>query len=444
MAVNFHRIQQTEWNGADPYYPIFSLSFLYLALSAIGLLQRHKNEKLLKQEFVTGANLDSKSLVAKDMLGLLLPKFVLDEMKNPFEFGSEAGGCLSREVGDVTILFCDIADFDNIIRKHEDKVVELLDRIVRRFDDLCVLHGIQKIETVGKTYMAAGGLIQVEEALPPDLKVLNPTARVLNLAKDMMKYMKDCDGLQLKIGIHVGQPVMGVIGYHKPQFSLIGDAVNTTSRCCTTGQKGRIMISKEAYDALEQIDTATRGYKCEKVPTEMKGKGTVIVYHLYQATSLFSQKLRKIIGRSSQLLNSEQVRQINILTKVAHRAIEAETDPDGPEEGGFYSAVLKNSNQQSLNALYRNSMGRSPSKRERPVPALGDTFIPNKTFISQPANANRATSRFGTVTVPRRNSRSLAHPSSMSRFENFEIEDNVFEITEQERFEDEVLYSSAD
>lgn len=72
------------------------------------------------------------------------------------------------------------------------------------------------------------------------------------MAIDMMKYMDEVvidDGmnLTLKIGVHYGKVIAGIIGYHKPQFSLIGDTVNTTSRCCSTGDKGKIILSEEAY-----------------------------------------------------------------------------------------------------------------------------------------------------------------------------------------------------
>ena len=54
--------------------------------------------------------------------------------------------------------------------------------------------------------------------------------------------------LKLKIGIHYGPVIAGVIGYHKPQFSLIGDTINTTSRICTTASEGTITLSEEAFN----------------------------------------------------------------------------------------------------------------------------------------------------------------------------------------------------
>ena len=101
--------------------------------------------------------------------------------------------------------------------------------------------------------MAAGGLRFVEEELNEELRGSNFTKRILDLANDMMQHVETLtlEGglkLKIKIGINHGSAMFGVIGYHKPQFSLIGDSVNTTSRLCTTGKEGHIMMSEEAWN----------------------------------------------------------------------------------------------------------------------------------------------------------------------------------------------------
>lgn len=83
--------------------------------------------------------------------------------------------------------------------------------------------------------MACGGLKVVESNLPSRAINRNYTERVVELAKDMMSCVADntfemATKLSLKIGVHHGSCIFGVLGYHKPQFSLIGDTVNTTSR----------------------------------------------------------------------------------------------------------------------------------------------------------------------------------------------------------------------
>jgi class 3 adenylate cyclase len=182
-------------------------------LLAISLtVARYKNEVLIKNEFKSGSYLQDKSKITKELLGILLPQFVLEKIDN-FEITDYKIG---EDLGDITVLFCDIADFDGVIKDSEDDIVRILDSVFRKFDELCMVHGLQKIETVGKTYMAAGGLKYIEDNLPSSIKVKNSTVRILDFAKDMNTVIKTFEGLKLKIGIHYGRCTMGVIGWHKP------------------------------------------------------------------------------------------------------------------------------------------------------------------------------------------------------------------------------------
>lgn len=278
---------------------------------------RRKIEMLLKKEFISGTSLDSTSALAKDLLGLLLPKFVLEKMDTYSPSNDKELVFDNQER--VTILFCDIADFEDVVKRYENNIVELLDRIFRKFDELCIQHGIQKIETVGKTYVAAGGLDAVESTLTRDVKKLSPTLRMLNLAKDMMTHMKTQRGLDLKIGIHIGKPVIGVIGYHKPQFSLIGDVVNTTSRHCTTGRKGHIMLSDEAWKLLVTTCPYSMGYTHEEIWTEMKGKGRIKVHHFYPKRNHLLLAIQNAVSNNVELSSNEQHQQRNILENLVSK-----------------------------------------------------------------------------------------------------------------------------
>lgn len=129
--------------------------------------------------------------------------------------------------------------------------------------------------------MACGGLKAFESALN-EIYNKNSTQRVINLALSMMNYSKkllwgDSEKIIIKIGIHYGPVLAGVIGYHKPQFSLIGDTVNTTSRVCSTGEESTITISKAAYDRISGI--FKNKIFVERV-VQAKGKGEIITYQL--------------------------------------------------------------------------------------------------------------------------------------------------------------------
>jgi magnesium-transporting ATPase (P-type)/class 3 adenylate cyclase len=317
FLANIASIRESAWGGDGIIFPLISISFEYFGITLAVIIQRRKNERLIKEEFITGADLDSTAVLAKNLLALLLPKFVMDRMKNFLEISGE------KQVFDdedkVAIMFCDIADFDDVVRKNENNIVHLLHKIFRRFDDLCIIHGVQKIETVGKTYMAAAGLKAVESGLPQDISKINPTLRILNFCKDMMTIIKDYEGLKLKIGVHVGRPVVGVIGYHKPQFSLIGDVVNTTSRHCTTGDKGHIMLSEAAWAEVKDKLPLSMGYAMETKQAFMKGKGNVDVYHLFEKKNLFLAFIKSIAQ------NKDNLREPNlyIQAETLHRALEA-------------------------------------------------------------------------------------------------------------------------
>jgi class 3 adenylate cyclase len=142
---------------------------------------------------------------------------------------------LSDDAGEIAVLFCDICDFDEVTRECQSSVVEVMDEVFRYFDGLCKSNGIQKIETVGKSYMAAGGLKFIEEKIEDEFFDRDFILRTVDTARAMMEYTQKYTyragkHLKVKIGIHFGSCIFGVLGYHKPQFSLIGDTINTTSR----------------------------------------------------------------------------------------------------------------------------------------------------------------------------------------------------------------------
>src|SRR3990167_128614 len=129
--------------------------------------------------------------------------------------------------------------------------------------------------------MACGGLKFLESALPPDLKKYSPADRTVRVAMDMVAFIEDFTykagkRLHIKIGVHYGSCIFGVLGYHKPQFSLIGDTINTTSRHCTTADKGRIVLSDACYQEIKGLGIC----KTKKMKVAMKGKGDDITIHV--------------------------------------------------------------------------------------------------------------------------------------------------------------------
>jgi class 3 adenylate cyclase len=245
-----------------------------------------RHDRLVKLEFISQDRLRNDMNTSKEKLVLLMPKFVLERI-NYLEMSKNF---VADDAGHVTILFCDICDFDGVIKELQDNVIQLLDDVFRTFDSLCKELGIQKIETVGKTYMACGGLKFIEAGLEPALAKKSPAVRTVQLAKSMMKFIDDYTykagkRLEIKIGVHYGQCIFGVLGYHKPQFSLIGDTINTTSRHCTTGKNGNIVLSEACWNEVKTSKVVN------VIPNKvfMKGKGeseiTVYIVSKHQKSS---------------------------------------------------------------------------------------------------------------------------------------------------------------
>ena len=151
--------------------------------------------------------------------------------------------------------------------------------------------------------MAASGIKICEVGLPPSVLKINKTSRLINMAFDMMKFIENVtydknEKILIKIGIHTGKIIAGVIGYHKPQFSLIGDTVNTTSRVCSTGEVSAITLSEEA---------AREGRSCDLHFTKKivlaKGKGDLITFQVKRRganESIFKSLVKNMLNTKNE------------------------------------------------------------------------------------------------------------------------------------------------
>jgi class 3 adenylate cyclase len=147
-------------------------------------------------------------------------------------------------VTDATILFADLVGFTRLsTRLPPARVVELLNRLFTEFDRLSVTFGLEKIKTIGDAYMVAGGLLvpstdHVEAAADMALamlEVIQKTSGVLD------------EPLKIRIGLHTGPVVAGIIGTHKFIYDVWGDTVNTASRMESHGTANEINVSAASY-----------------------------------------------------------------------------------------------------------------------------------------------------------------------------------------------------
>ena len=238
----------------------------------------------------------------------LIPEFVRTKFLK-----EERGAAYGYE--EVTIVFCDISNFESLMAILSPKdIILFLDRFYSALDKFCLHHGLQKIETVGKTYMAAGGIKECEREI--DINLLrenNHSIRCFKFALDILFLIENIvwntdDRIHVKIGIHRGDVIPAVVGAHKPQFSLIGDAVNTTSRMSSNGEIDCITCSEDAYKNI--IDKKENKHKYQKYfvseKKEIKGKGNMELY-LFGISKEATSNLEKIkrLNEKEQSKNNE-------------------------------------------------------------------------------------------------------------------------------------------
>lgn len=173
---------------------------------------------------------------------------------------------------EVTVLFADIVGFTELSQKLTPaELVDMLNRTFSSFDDLAERLGVEKIKTIGDCYMVAAGLPEKH----PD-----HAFRVAEMALGMREALDRINreggySLRLRIGIHSGPVVAGVIGKRKFIYDLWGDTVNTASRMESSGTPGEIQVTEEVYAILR--DT----YEIESRGTiKVKGKGEMSTYLL--------------------------------------------------------------------------------------------------------------------------------------------------------------------
>ncbi len=177
---------------------------------------------------------------------------------------------------EVTVMFCDIVQFTALSSQiSPTKLVKFLNQVFSAFDQLCEHHQLEKIKTIGDAYVAVGGL---PGSAP------NPMEAVANMALDMMTVVQKFTfpladsshhSPRIRIGIHAGPVVAGVIGTRKFAYDLWGDTVNVASRMESQGEAGKIQVTETIYRRL------AHRYRFEKrPPLEIKGKGKMTTYWL--------------------------------------------------------------------------------------------------------------------------------------------------------------------
>lgn len=208
----------------------------------------------------------------------ILPGDLADEL-------IEKGEVVPMEYESVSILFTDFKNFTKAAESlSPEDLIEQLDGCFSQFDDIALRHNFEKLKTIGDSYMAAGGIPQGNFTHPVDACLFAMEIKSFMTQIRSFKQMLGQDFWEIRIGIHTGPVVAGVVGKSKFAYDVWGDAVNTASRMESSGDAGEINLSETTYDKVKRF------FECEyRGKVKAKNKGEMGMYFLKRLRPEFSR-----------------------------------------------------------------------------------------------------------------------------------------------------------
>jgi len=215
-----------------------------------------EKKKLRDRELQYLEEISKERQRADELLHVILPSAIVTELK-------ATNTVQPRRFEDVAVLFGDIVGFTPFCdRNPPESVVPHLQALIERAEEIALGHGVEKIKTIGDAFMAAAGLLQ-----PAD----NPVLSCLRCGLDMIAACRELPtAWEMRVGIHVGPLVAGVIGRHQYLFDVWGDTVNTAARIECNGIPGAVTLSDTAWQRVAHCCLGeSRG------AVAVKGKGAI-------------------------------------------------------------------------------------------------------------------------------------------------------------------------
>ena len=225
-------------------------------------VKRTRNKLALKNVIIEDEKKKSDELLLN-----ILPAETAEELKNE-------GRSKARNFEMVSVLFTDFKGFTRIAESMSpDKLVAEIDHCFRAFDKIITKYNIEKIKTIGDAYMCAGGLTVSDENNPKE--VVKAALEIRDFMGELKKIRiaEKRPFFEIRIGIHTGPVVAGIVGIKKFQYDIWGDTVNIASRMESSGEVGEVNVSETTYGYIkDQFDCIHRG------KIEAKNKGAIDMY----------------------------------------------------------------------------------------------------------------------------------------------------------------------
>jgi adenylate cyclase len=243
--------------GAEDYLPKpFNATLLKARIGA-----SLEKKRLRDQERAHLLEIDAQRKRADDLLRVILPDPVADELKT-------TNAIKPRRYENVAVMFCDIVEFTSYCdRRDPEEVLNYLQGLVEIFEELALRHSLEKIKTIGDAFMTTAGLLR-----PVENPVLNCVACGLEMVAAAPRVPP---GWQVRVGIHAGPVIAGVVGRRQYLFDVWGDTVNMAARVEGLGAPGAVNLSGEAWSYVSSL-CRSRGRRLVNV----KGKGELEIYEV--------------------------------------------------------------------------------------------------------------------------------------------------------------------
>lgn len=244
-AEDFDRIVECIQVGAEDYLPK-PFNAVLLRARVFSSLEKKRLRDLDREHILELQRekemLHIEQMKSEKLMLNILPKPIADRLKR----GEKN---IAGSYPEVTVLFSDLVGFTKMsATKTAPELVKLLNDIFSRFDKRAELLGLEKIKTIGDAYMAVGGL-----PIPRSDHAEIVADMALGMYQDLADFNQaNQQEIQMRIGIHSGPVVAGVIGFTKFSYDLWGNTVNTASRMESTSGNGRIQVSAITHELLKE------------------------------------------------------------------------------------------------------------------------------------------------------------------------------------------------
>ena len=244
-----------------PSYYLMMTGSVILMLAIKGFIKAQQ-EILKKNEIIEKQKIEVEKLLLN-----ILPLEVAEELK-------EKGRADAKQFNQVTVMFTDFKGFTQISEQiSPSELVAEIHTCFKAFDEIISRHNIEKIKTIGDSYMCAGGL-----PIPNTTNATDVVGAAIEIQQFMQQHLQqrkneNKEPFEIRIGVHTGNVVAGIVGVKKFAYDIWGDTVNIASRMESSGEVGKVNISGATYQLVRDRFNCTHRGKIEA-----KNKGEIDMY----------------------------------------------------------------------------------------------------------------------------------------------------------------------